>query len=152
MKNALALSAFASTIMLASVTPVTAASNPLEVRDVLELTVLAMKGDQQKTLAMLNRGNAVLRHDDLYVYCADAQGRVVAGLPSMIGRDFAELKDKTGKEFGRYVLANASEGEFGFTGYYLPKPGGSEEFYKEDYFTKIGDLTCGAGYYTTKTE
>jgi len=55
MKNALALSAFASTIMLASVTPVTAASNPLEVRDVPELTVLAMKGDQQKTLAMLNR-------------------------------------------------------------------------------------------------
>jgi len=50
------------------------------------------------------------------------------------------------------VLANASEGEFGFTGYYLPKPGGSEEFYKEDYFTKIGDLTCGAGYYSTKTE
>jgi hypothetical protein len=36
-------------------------------------------------------------------------------LPTMIGRDFAELKDKTGKEFGRYVLANASEGEFGFT-------------------------------------
>jgi len=62
MKKALALSAFASTIMLVSVPPATAASNPLEVRDVLELTVLAMKGDQQKTLAMLNRGNAVLRH------------------------------------------------------------------------------------------
>jgi hypothetical protein len=55
-------------------------------------------------------------------------------------------------EFGAYMLTNAREGHLGFTGHYLPKPGGSEEIYREDYFTRVGDLTCGAGYYTTKTE
>ena len=145
---------FSSLSLFASITPgVAAGGGPLEARDMLEVAVLALKADQAKALEMISRGHAAFRQGDLYVFCADATGKVIAhGLPWLIGQDFAALKDKTGKEFGRNMLNEARFGEVKFTGYYLPKPSGSNEVYKEDYFTKVGNLTCGVGYYSTKTE
>jgi len=114
---------------------------------------LALKADQAKALERFSREDAAFRQGDLYVFCANAAGKVVAhGLPWLVGQDFAALKDKTGKEFGRSMLNEARFGEVKFTAYYLPKPSGSNEVYKEDYFTKVGKLTCGVGYYSTKTE
>jgi signal transduction histidine kinase len=140
--------------LLGMVTSANAATEPLLAKDILEVTVLALKGDRQQALDALKRGNAALRgDDDVYAYCIDARGRVLAhGLPELVGRDITRLADKTGKEFGAYILTNAKEGQLGFTGYYLPRPGGSKEIYREDYFTRVGDLTCGAGYYTTHIE
>jgi signal transduction histidine kinase len=155
MTRSLVLAALSSASLFASATVCPAATtSPLAAREMLEVAVLALKGDKESALAMFNdRHNTVFRHGDLFVFCADAQGRIVAhGLPTLIGKDFNALKDKTGKEFGRHMLVNASEGEFAFTGYYLPRANSSEEIYREDYFTKVRDLTCGAGYYTTKTE
>jgi signal transduction histidine kinase len=148
------LFAFSSLSFLTSVTPgITAGTGPLEARDMLEVAVLALKADPAKALEMFSRGNAAFRQGELYVFCADETGKVVAhGLPSLVGQDFASLKDKTGKAFGRYILDEARLGEVKLTGYYLPKPSGDHEVYKEDYFTKIGNLTCGVGYYSTKIE
>src|SRR5262245_7459445 len=139
---------------LASITSsVATGSGPMEARAMLEAAVLALKADQAKALEMFQRGDPAFKQGDLYVFCADAAGVIVAhGLPSLVGRDFASLKDKTGKEFGRHILNEARFGEVKHTGYYLPKPNGSIELYKEDYFTKVGNLTCGVGYYSTKTE
>ena len=148
------LFAFSSLSLFTSITPgITAWTGPLEARDMLEVAILALKADPAKALAMFGRGHSAFRQGDLYVYCADETGKVVAhGLPSLVGQNFAALKDKTGKEFGRYILDEARSGEVKFTGYYLPKPSGANEVYKEDYFTKVGNLTCGVGYYSTKTE
>ena len=148
------LFAFSSLSLFTSITPgITAGTGPLEARDMLEVAILALKADQAKALEMFNRGHPAFRQGDLYVFCADAAGKIVAhGLPSLVGQDLAALKDKTGKEFGLHMLNEARFDQVKFTGYYLPRPGGSNEVYKEDYFTKVGTLTCGVGYYSTKTE
>lgn len=154
MMKAPTLFAFSSLSLMASITSsVAAGDGALEARNMLEVAVLALKTDQTKALEMFWRGHPTFRQGDLYVFCADTSGKIVAhGLPSLIGRDFAALKDKTGKEFGRQMLDEARFGEVKFTAYYLPKPGGTNEVFKEDYFTKVGNLTCGVGYYSTKTE
>jgi signal transduction histidine kinase len=119
----------------------------------LELAVLALKGDEATALEMFKRGHPAFKRGDLYVYCADANGKILAhGLPDLIGRDLAALKDKTGKEFGVQLLNEARWERINYTGYYLPKPNGSQEVYREDYFTKVGKLTCGVGVYSTKNE
>ena len=155
MTRCLFLSALASISLIVSPTASSAAStSPLAAREMLEAAILAVKGDKDLALAMFNnKDNTVFRQGELYVFCADAQGRIVAhGLPTLVGKDFNALRDKTGKDFGRQMLATATEGELTFTGYYLPRPNSPDEVYREDYFTKVRDLTCGAGYYTTKTE
>ena len=147
-----ALSTFS--LFVSTAVGIAATTSPLAARELLEVAVLALKGDKVSALAMFNdRFNTVFRSGDLFVFCADEQGWIVAhGLPELVGQDFTTLKDKTGKEFGRYMLTKAVEGEYAFTGYYLPRASGLEEVYREDYFTKVRNLTCGAGYYTTKSE
>lgn len=72
--------------------------------------------------------------------------------PDLIGKNFAAFRDRTGKDFGLHILNAARYGEVKFTGYYFQKPSGSGEVYKEDYFTRVGKLACGVGYYITKQE
>ena len=147
---------FALTAMalIAGIAPgIALGGGPLEARDMLDLAVLALKGDEATALEMFSKGHTAFKRGDLYVYCADASGKILThGLRALIGRDLAAMKDKTGKEFGLYLLNEARFGQVKFVGYYLPKPDGTQEVYKEDYFTKVGKLTCGVGYYSTKTE
>jgi hypothetical protein len=90
--------ALATWSLIAGIGPgIAAEGGPLEARDMLELAILALKGDEATALEMFNRGHPAFKRGDLYVYCADA-------------------------------------------------------FYREDYFTKVGKLTCGVGYYSTKVE
>jgi Single Cache domain 2 len=146
--------ALATWSLIAGIGPgIAAEGGPLEARDMLELAILALKGDEATALEMFNRGHPAFKRGDLYVYCADANGKILAhGLPALVGRDLAALKDKTGKEFGLQLLNEARWERIKVIGYYLPKPNGSKEFYREDYFTKVGKLTCGVGYYSTKVE
>ena len=145
--------ALAAISLIAGIGPGNAWEGPLDARDMLELAVLALKGDEATALEMFKRGHPAFKRGDLYVYCADANGKIVAhGLPELIGRDLATLKDKTGKEFGLQLLNEARWERIKHTGYYLAKPNGKEEVYKEDYYTKVGKLTCGAGSYSTKNE
>jgi signal transduction histidine kinase len=146
--------AFAALALFAGIASDAAAgSGPLEARNMLDTAVRALETDQTRALEMFNSGHPAYKQADLYVYCADARGTILAhGLPQLIGQDLATLKDKTGKEFGLQLLNEARQGRIGFAAYFLPKPNGTDEIYKEDYFTKVGKLTCGVGYYSTKTE
>lgn len=147
---------FALTAMalIAGIAPgIASGSGPLEARNMLHVAILALKGDEATALEMFNAGHSAFKQGDLYVYCADASGKILAhGLPALIGQDLAVMKDKTGKEFGLSLLNEARFGQVKFGGYYLPRPNSTQEVYKEDYFTKVGKLTCGVGYYSTKTE
>ena len=147
-------SAFAALALFAGIASDAAAgSGPLEAKHMLDTAVQALETDQTRALEMFNSGHPAFRQGDLYVYCADSRGTILAhGLPQLIGQDLARLKDKTGKEFGLQLLNEARQGQIGFATYFLPKPNGTDEIYKEDYFTKVDKLTCGVGYYSTKTE
>ena len=146
--------ALAAMSLVAGVGPGIAASGgALEAREMLDLAIVALERDEAAALETFNRGDPAFKRGDLYVYCADANGKILAhGLPALIGGDLAALKDKTGKQFGLHLLNEARWERIKFISYYLPKPNGSEEVYKEDYFTKVRKLTCGVGYYSTKTE
>ena len=148
-------SALAALALLASgiASDAAAEGGPLEARNMLDTAVRALETDRTRALAMINSGHPAFKQGDLYVYCADSRGTILAhGLPQLIGQDLATLKDKTGKEFGLQLLNEARQGRIGFASYFLPKPNGTDEVYKEDYFTKVDKLTCGVGYYSTKTE
>jgi Single Cache domain 2 len=109
-----------------------AGSGPLEARNMLDTAVRALETDQTRALEMFNSGHPDFKQGDLYVYCADSRGTILAhALPQLIGQDLATLKDKTGKEFGQQLLNEARQGRIGFATYFLPKPNGTDEIYKE---------------------
>ena len=111
----------------------------------LDTAVRALETDQTRALEMFKSDHPAFKQGDLYVYYADSRGTILAhGLPQLIGQELATLKDKAGKEFGQQLLNEARQGLIGFATYFLPKPNGTDEIYKEDYFTKVGKLTCGA--------
>jgi hypothetical protein len=86
----------------------------------LERAVLALERDEAAGLEMFNSGDPAFKRGDLYVYCADANGKILAhGLPALIGRDLAALKDKTGKQFGLDLLNEARWERIKFASSYL---------------------------------
>ena len=53
----------------------------------LERAVLALERDEAAGLEMFNSGDPAFKRGDLYVYCADANGKILAhGLPAVSGR------------------------------------------------------------------
>jgi len=52
-------------------------------------------------------------------------------------------------DFGREVMANATEGEVKELTYEWRRPGADSDapVKKTAYYTKVGDLICGSGYY-----
>ena len=65
----------------------------------------------------------------------------------MAGTDFNTLKDSNGKEFGKQILREAKEGRISAVDYVFPRLGGTQPLAKESYFTKMGTLICGVGFY-----
>ena len=141
-------------ISLLSVLPVSSAAfaqqfgTAQQARAMLERAVVAVKADRAAALAAFNKGTDGFRDRDLYVFCNGVEGTLLAhSNPAMFGRNMNELKDDTGKEFGKEILATAKEGTISSVSYTFPRPGESKPVPKESYVTRIGDLVCGVGYY-----
>ena len=61
----------------------------------LDTAVQALETDQKRALEMFNSGHPAFKQGDLYVYCADSRGTILAhGLRQLIGQDLATLKDR----------------------------------------------------------
>ena len=101
---------------------------------------------QQAALAKFNAGDAEFRDRDLYPFCAGPDGIVTASLTE-IGKQIRDLKDVDGKAFGEEILKAGEPGKIAEVTYKWPKPGTQEPLPKVSYITKIGDQTCGVGYY-----
>ena len=115
----------------------------------------AVKADKTKALDMFNKGEGGFLDRDLYVFCANAgDGKVVAqGNPNakqVLGQDQRTLKDSTGKNFGLelYAAGKKPEGQITKVTYMFVRPGAdTKPVPKGSLVTKVGDLTCGVGYY-----
>ena len=126
-----------------------------EARAMLMKAVAAVKGDKAKALDEFNKGTAGFLQGDLYVFCAQAtDGKIVAlanpNAKQLIGTDQRNLKDPTGKEYGKelYAAAQKPEGQITEVTYMFPRPGpDSKPVPKVSLVTRVDDLGCGVGYY-----
>src|SRR5215469_812478 len=115
--------------------------------------VAAVKADRAKALDMFNKGEGGFRDGDLYVFCVTtSDGKFVAtGNPNgkqLLGVDVKTFKDANGNPINLDAAAQKPEGEITTIDYEFAKPGAvKKQVPKETYITKVGDLTCGVGFY-----
>ena len=126
-----------------------------EARAMLMKAVAAVKADKAKALDEFNKGEGGFLQGDLYVFCAQASdGKIVAlanpNAKQLIGTDQRNLKDPTGKEYGKELFAAAQkpEGQMTEVSYMFPRPGADPKpVPKVSLVTRVDDLGCGVGYY-----
>ena len=126
-----------------------------QTKDMLTKATAAVKADKAKALDQFNKGEGGFLQGDLYVFCFNAGDAKIIALANpnakqLIGTDVRDLKDSTGHEYGKALMAssNKPEGELTVTDYLFPKPGADKTpVQKESFTTKVSDLVCGVGYY-----
>src|SRR5262245_9509936 len=122
-----------------------------EARSMLDRAVAAVKADKAVALAKFNKGDDGFKDRDLYPFCFNlSDGRFVAAIEQLIGRDTRTLEDPTGKVFGPelYAAAHKPEGQITEVSYMFPRPGADRTpVPKVTFIARAGDLGCGVGYY-----
>jgi signal transduction histidine kinase len=119
-----------------------------EARAMLDRVIVAMQADPVAALAKFNAGDAEFRDRDLYPFCVGPDGRTTAHADAAeLGQPIHDLKDVDGKAFGEEILRVAEEGKINEVTYKRQRPGSQEPLPKVSFVTKIGDQTCGVGYY-----
>ena len=120
---------------------------PAEARAMLEKAVSALKADKNKALQTFQAGSEGFKDKDLYVFCAGEDG-VITAHPTIKGQQIKDLVDKTGNKLGLAIMAAAKEGQINEVEYMWPRPGADTTPVKKfSYVTKVGDQSCGVGYY-----
>jgi signal transduction histidine kinase len=118
-----------------------------EAKAMLEKAVAAIKQHEAKALEMFATGEGGFKEKDLYVFCANAADGILTVHPTNKGKELRDDKGKHGDPFGQVIMQTAAEGTIKETTYWWPRPGSDEAFEKRTYYTKVGDLVCGVGYY-----
>ena len=137
-------------VLTIAVLPVLAheTGNPEEAEAMLDRAVAELKVDPAAALEKFNKGLEGFQDRDLYVFCATQDGKLVAHTTArMLGDDITKFKDVSGKEAGKEIIRQAKEGQVIKVKYMIPRPGETEAVAKESYVTRVGELTCGVGYY-----
>jgi signal transduction histidine kinase len=119
---------------------------PAEAKAMLEKVVNAIKQDESKALQMISKSEDGFKEKDLYPFCAGPDGNFTAH-PTLVGKSLEDLKDKSGKAFGKEIMSEAKEGKISEVTYMWPRPGGTEPVQKVAYVTKVKDQVCAVGYY-----
>jgi signal transduction histidine kinase len=119
-----------------------------ETKALLERAVPLVKADKTAAFAKFLSGADGFKDRDLYVFCwNNSDGIINAAQPAQMGKDVRTLVDATGDHFGERLFNSAKEGTITEVGYMFNRPGTTTPVQKESYVTKIGDQTCGVGYY-----
>ena len=121
---------------------------PAEARAMLEKVIAGMKADKTATLVKISKGEGGFKDRDLYPYCIGPNGKYVAHPdPSRVGLVYKEVRDKSGKAYGREVSRHAAEGKIGEVHYVFPRPTDGTLRPKVGLFTKVAGHICVVGYY-----
>jgi hypothetical protein len=126
-----------------------------EAKAMLAKTIAAVKADKAKALDMIAKGEAGFLDRDLYPFCANVSDGKIHPFPNPnakqnFGTDARNLKDPTGKEFGKeqYAAGQKPEGQITEVSYMFSKPGPDPKpVPKVAFIERAGDLYCGVGYY-----
>ena len=139
----------ASSLSLAAALPLLASDfgTAEEAKAMLDRAVAELKAGEASALAKFNDAAGDFRDRDLYIFCADRDGKLIAHPALPLGTDMRALKDKTGKAFGEELFIAAREGQYKQVSYMWPRPGSPYAVAKVSYMTRVGDDLCGVGYY-----
>ena len=127
-----------------------------EAKAMLMKAIAAVKADEAKALAMVNKGEGGFRDRDLYVFCANvSDGTLVAtGNPNLreaLGVDIRAAQNSTGKRFGEQIYAaiQKPEGQITEVSYIAPEPDAGDTLVAKVSLVARADndLGCGVGYY-----
>jgi len=110
-----------------------------EARALLDQAVALLKAEGRGAIPQLDSDS--FRDRDLYVFCSNVSDSVSVVHPTAKGVRILDY------EFGKEVMANATEGEVKEVDYEWTRPGSEVPVKKSSYYTKVGDLVCGVGYY-----
>lgn len=102
----------------------------------------------EKAFADFNDANGGYQDRDLFVFAYALDGKIVCvpGIPALVGRNAAILKDVDGKEFGKMVMA-AAIGGGGWSEYRMANPATKKTEPKKTYSVKVGEYVIGSGAY-----
>jgi Single Cache domain 2 len=124
-----------------------------QAKALLQKAAIAVKADKTRALAKFDDPNGGYKDRDLYVFCFDRRyGTVLAGPPTVRGKDVRTVKDTTGKAFGQEMFANVKDDDVITVNYLFPKPNSTVPVAKESFIEGLGDIACGVGYYNTSAQ
>jgi hypothetical protein len=125
-----------------------------EAKAMLLKAVAAVKADKTKALDMFNKGEGGFLDRDLYPFCNNISDGISVAISNpnakqLLGTDARNLKDPTGKEFGKelYAAGQKPEGEITEVMYMFSRPGDANPVPKVSFVARVGDIYCGVGYY-----
>jgi hypothetical protein len=126
-----------------------------EAKAMLLKAVAAVKADKAKALDMIAKGEGGFLDRDLYPFCTNVSDGKILPFPnpnakSLFGTDARNLKDPTGKEFGKelYAAGQKPEGQVTEVMYMFSRPGDPQPVPKVSFVTRAtADIYCGVGYY-----
>jgi signal transduction histidine kinase len=128
--------------------------NAVEAKAMLLKAVAAVKADKAKALDMISKGEGGFLDRDLYPFCANVSDGKIYPFPNpnakaTFGTDARNLKDPTGKEFGKELFAAGQkpEGQITEVSYMFSKPSDPNPVPKVSFVASAGDIYCGVGYY-----
>jgi hypothetical protein len=126
---------------------------PDEAKALLARAAAAVSADKAVALARFDAPNGGFKDRDLYVFCFDRRsGTLLAGPPSVKGKDVRTLRDTTGKMFGLEMFANVKDGDIIIVDYEFPRPNSVAPVAKESFIEGFGDIACGVGFYDSSAQ
>jgi hypothetical protein len=126
-----------------------------EAKAMLLKAVAAVKADKAKALDMIAKGEGGFLDRDLYPFCTNVSDGKILPFPNpnakpLFGTDARNLKDPTGKEFGKelYAAGQKPEGQITEVMYMFSRPGDPQPVPKVSFVARATpDIYCGVGYY-----
>jgi len=122
-----------------------------EAKAMCDKAVTAIKVDgREKTFAAIQDTKGAYRMKDLYVFCMNMKGVMLAHgtKPELVGKNLFEKKDPDGKPLFQEMIKNVQEKNASWVDYKWPHPETKVDTAKSSYVQKAGDdLFCGVGIY-----
>ena len=122
-----------------------------EAQQILTRTVNLVKANETVAFAMITAGMGGLMIKDLYPFCIDSTGIMVAH-PYSTGQDMTDFKSTDGVKVASVMLRNAKGGKVSKVTYAIGRPTGtalsSDAFKKITLYTKVGNFVCASGFYS----
>ena len=126
-----------------------------EAKQMLERTIRIVESNPTVAFAMINVGQGGFHVKDLYPFCIDNKGIMVAH-PTLAGTDMSNFVSSDGVKVAQIMLQNAKTKTFSKISYKLSRivstPNGlpvpsEKESEKISFYKKVGGFVCATGFH-----
>ena len=126
-----------------------------EAKQMLERAIRIVDSNPTVAFAMMNVGQGGFHVKDLYPFCFDKKGIMVAH-PTLAGTDMINFVSSDGVKVAQVMLRKAEKNKLSKISYYLNRtissPNGlpiisKKEFKKTTFYQKVGNYTCAIGFH-----